>query len=292
MPALDQFYTAPSYARQCVAAMMARLPRWLAATGYFIDPSAGGGAFYDLLPEGRRLGMDLAPAHADIIQADFLTWQPDQTTHNTMDKLRHTPKAQRIVIGNPPFGGRGDLARQFLCHAAEIADTIGFILPMCFRKYALHRKLPIDLRLIAQIDLPRDAFHLPTGKKYQVKTQFQIWSRGLAGVDWRRRRTEAIAHPDFIMHQYNNTREAEGVFARQFDFAVPCQGWQDYTRRETDPDKCERTKQWMLFHASTTASYQKLHGMDYGDLAYRVATAIPGFRKCDVVEAYQTATNT
>lgn len=284
---LDQFYTTPYYAQRCYGKLLACLPRDLARAADFIDPSAGNGAFYDLLPAGRRTGVDVAPAlsHSAIKQADFLAWKP-----------KRGAKTHRIVIGNPPFGKRGNLALQFLTHASTMADTIAFIVPMCFRKYAVHRKLPSDLRLITQMDLPRDAFYLPYAgrasrathsKPYQVKTEFQIWSRVLAGKDLRRLEAEPIRHPDFVLHQYNNTKEALPVFDLTFDFAVPCQGWQDYGRRETDPNNCERNKQWMLFYALDANTQRKLRDLDYHGLAYQVATAIPGFRKCDVVEAYQ-----
>ena len=275
MQGLDQFYTRSAYAEKCYKTLLAHLPKGMAEKAYFIDPSAGDGVFYCLLPAGRRAGVDVAPAHHRIKQADFLTWKPSGGT-----------KPRRIVIGNPPFGKRGNLALQFLCHASEIADTTALILPMCFSKYALQSKLPEDLRLLKQLDLDREAFRLPNGKLYKVKTEFQIWSRTLTGKDLRQQQPEPIRHPDFNMYQYNNTKEALRVFDEEFDFAVPCQGWQDYTRRVKNPQECEKNKQWMLFKATTKTIQKRLEDINYKELAYRVATAIPGFRKRDVVTEY------
>ena len=89
------------------------------------------------------------------------------------------------------------------------------------------------------------------------------------------------------MFQYNNTQSALKVFERSFDFAVPCQGWQDYSRREVNPDDCEKHKQWILFKGVLPLAYQRLYsGIDYQRLALKQSVQIPGFRKSDVVQEY------
>ena len=57
----------------------------------FIEPSAGLGAFYDLLPKNKRIGIDIVKSNNQFIQQDFLSWQPK-------DK-----KQKYIFVGNPPF---------------------------------------------------------------------------------------------------------------------------------------------------------------------------------------------
>ena len=271
---LDQFYTTSKCAERCFEALLAKLP--IAETeAHFIEPSAGDGAFYDLLPKHRRCGIDMVPRHKNVRQADFLEWRP-----------RRGRRANRVVVGNPPFGKRGDMAARFLCRAAEMADTIGFIVPMCFRKFAIQKKLPPDLRLVRQMRLRKTDFRLPDGSPYKINTEFQIWTRGEGGQDLRRTAPEPIRHPHFVMHQYNNTKEALVVFEKEFDFAVPCQGWQDYTRKETDPDACEKNKQWMLLRGLTRRYRRNLERIDYKRLAMRTPTMVPGFRKCDLVMEY------
>ena len=39
------------------------------------------------------------------------------------------------------------------------------------------------------------------------------------------------------------------VFQHGFDFAVPRQGYEDYTRREFNARRLEKNKQWALFKA-------------------------------------------
>jgi hypothetical protein len=87
----------------------------------YLEPSAGRGAFLNLMPPSLRIGLDIMPQTDETICADFLSWEPEP---------RGIPI---VVIGNPPFGYRGWLALEFLNHAATFADYVGFILPMAFQ---------------------------------------------------------------------------------------------------------------------------------------------------------------
>ena len=272
---LDQYYTKPEAARACWETLLGALPV-RADRARFIEPSAGDGAFFDLLPARRRTGLDVAPRHAGVREQDFLTWE-----------CCAGDRSLQVVVGNPPFGNRGGLAVRFLNRAAEIADTVGFIVPVNFRKFSIHRQLPDDLRLIAVRPLPRNSFRLSSGRDYKVNTEFQVWTRAPGREPNLRQFAPApIAHPDFLIRQYNNTPEALKVFRAPFDFAVPCQGWQDYSRRERDADRCEKNKQWMLFAAAAGQVRRRLLRIDYGALALRTGTSTPGFRKNDLVREY------
>ena len=271
---LDQFFTERSCAVECWRSF-----RNLGLAGdedFYIEPSAGDGAFLELLPESRRVGVDLDPQHPEISKRDFLKWRSNTRPEET------------VVIGNPPFGIRGNVALDFLVKSCRIAHSVAFILPRCFRKYALQRHVPSNMRLVMETSLPGDAFRLPSGKPYRVNCVFQVWtSKSNLRQDLRQTEPEPKEHPDFEMFQYNNTPQALKHFERDFDFAVPCQGWQDYTRRESDPDACERNKQWMLLKARSAKSLKRLHNIDYEKLAYSTGTSVPGFRKCDLVSAYE-----
>ena len=275
---LDQFYTKPEVAIACwqhLTKTLSDLNRNLNDL-FFLEPAAGNGAFYELLPAQRRLGIDLVPKCDGVRLQDFfkLTDLPSTAQHT-------------VVIGNPPFGKRGKLAITFFNHAAHLADIIAFIVPVNFRKFTTHKQLESSMRFISQLPLPRDAFHLDTGKSYSVNTEFQIWTR-LASTheDMRQYKRLPIDHPDFQMWQYNNTADALKVFQNAFDFAVPCQGWQDYSRRETDEKKCERNKQWILLKTENPIVLTRLMEIDYERLALECATAVPGFRKGDLVKVY------
>ena len=243
---------------------------------FFLEPSAGTGAFYKLLPPQRRLGIDLVPRCDQVKAQDFF---------KVLD-LPFSPK-DTIIIGNPPFGKRGKLAIDFFNHAACLSDFVAFIVPINFRKFTVHKHLDSSMRFISKLSLPRDAFHLETGKSYSVNTEFQIWTRLVsAHPDMRQYKPLPIRHPDFQIWQYNNTPDALKVFQNPFDFAVPCQGWQDYSRRETDEKQCERHKQWILLKAKNPTVLARLTAINYERLAQECATTVPGFRKADLVKAY------
>jgi len=275
---LDPFYTKKEVAAACwqhVTETLLILNRTVGEF-FFVEPSAGTGEFYKRLPLQRKLGIDIAPKCDAVIPQDFF-------------KVISLPFAPRdtVVIGNPPFGKRGKLAIAFFNHAAALADIVAFIVPVNFRKFTVHKQLDASMRFISKLALPRDAFYLDTGKLFSVNTEFQIWTRlASAQQDMRQYKPLPICHQDFQIWQYNNTPAALKVFQNAFDFAVPCQGWQDYSREETDEKRCERNKQWMLLKANSPDVLARLRRIDYERLAQECGTAVPGFRKGDLVKAY------
>ncbi len=275
---LDQFYTKETIAKLCwdhLVSTISRIEKNINEL-FFLEPSAGKGAFYKLMPEQRRIGMDLEPKCEGVKGQDFLkTLKIEFEAHRT------------IVVGNPPFGKRGNLAVAFFNHSAYFAETVAFIVPVLFRKFMIHKKLDSRMKFISQLELPKESFELDDGKTYSVNTEFQIWTRSPCSCeDMRESKALPIYHKDFQMWQYNNTPEALKVFENDFDFAVPAQGWQDYSRRETEAQHCEKHKQWILLKAKDDVILKRLLVIDYNGLAHRCATAIPGFRKSDLVKEY------
>jgi len=266
---LDQFFTNPEVAAQCAAIAKRYIkPRTI------VEPSAGCGALVDAakksFPKTTIRAYDLDPKRSDIIRSNFLT-----------EPIQHAD----LVFANPPFGKRAALAVGFFNRSAKMADTLAFIVPVQFRKWSVQSKLNKDFRLVSDTLLPEAAF-IFNGKPYKVRCCFQVWKRGSKGKNLRVRTAPAITHPDFTMRQYNNTAPALKVFETRFDFAVPRQGYADYSRRETNAAKCERTTQWILFCARTAKTLSRLRRLDFGKLAMR-NTSTPGFGKADVVSFYQ-----
>ena len=275
---LDQFYTKETVAKLCwdhLIDIVSSLKKNINDL-FFLEPSVGKGAFYKLMPEERRIGMDLDPKCDGAELRDFLkTVEIGPESHNT------------VVVGNPPFGKRGNLAVAFFNHSAYLADTVAFIVPVIFRKFMIHKKLDSRMKFISKLELPKESFEFDNGKTYSVNTEFQIWTRlPCLFEDMRECEAPPISHKDFQMWQYNNTPEALKVFENDFDFAVPSQGWQDYSRRETEAKNCEKHKQWILLKAKDTIVLSRLLTIDYNVLAHRCTTAIPGFRKGDLVKEY------
>jgi len=165
----NQWFTKPAIAARCVevARTVARDvgKRW--EDYRFVEPSAGDGRFYELLPQDKRIGLDLAPQIPGIEKHDFLTWQPP------------TP-GQYAVIGNPPFGVRGDLARAFITRACMFADLCAFILPISFmdeqRAYFRGFELAHSEELPARSFINIRGHESKTAGQGAINTCFNVWT--------------------------------------------------------------------------------------------------------------------
>lgn len=134
----------------------------------FIEPSAGHGVFYELLPKGKRIGIDIVKSNPKFIQKDFLSWLPKDKKQNY------------VCIGNPPFGYRAWLALSFVNHAGLFSDYIAFIVPMAFQsdgKGSVKKRIK-NFHLVHQSSLPPDSFIDINGKIVKVNALWQIWKKG------------------------------------------------------------------------------------------------------------------
>ena len=165
----DSFFTDRAIATHCYKTFRDVCQQHnISLRGYkFIEPSAGEGCFYDLLPP-HAIALDIIPRHDKIMQADFLKWYPAHA-------------GRYAVIGNPPFGVRGAMALAFLNRSLLFADLVGFILPMSFYSNGKgsNMKRVQGATLLHNEALPENAFYMPeTSKRITIKTLFQVWKRG------------------------------------------------------------------------------------------------------------------
>ncbi|BBM89961.1 hypothetical protein COTS27_01679 [Spirochaetota bacterium] len=166
----DQFYTHSSVAKQCWEKFKRIATKTLnidLAQYTFIEPAAGGGVFYKLLPSQRRIGIDIEPKHPAISKQDYLCWRPPKN------------KNKYIVIGNPPFGLRGHLALQFINYSYDFADVVGFILPQLFNSdgKGVPAKRVRGYQLAHTSKLQSNSFNYPDGKNVDVSAIFQVWTK-------------------------------------------------------------------------------------------------------------------
>jgi len=168
---LDQYNTLPEIAEYCWNSFQEFLKKDGATLKNYriIEPSAGTGAFYNLLPKQNRIGIDVENFNDEYIQQDFLTWEPNNTDEKPC-----------IAIGNPPFGYRGWLALAFLNRVAEFCDYVGFILPMSFQSdgKGSPKNRVIGMKLVHSEKLSGDLFVRSNEEKIQVNTLWQIWKKG------------------------------------------------------------------------------------------------------------------
>lgn len=169
--AKDQFFTLPMIAKYCYKKTVSIIKKMgMDIDEYcFIEPSAGCCSFYELLPSNKRIGIDIDPKGKmvnELIKSDYLIFVPDLSK-------------KYIVIGNPPFGLRGNLALRFINHSSLFADFVAFILPPLFDSTGkgVPMKRVEGYKLILSEKLPVDSFCYPNGEKVSIATIFQIWSK-------------------------------------------------------------------------------------------------------------------
>jgi len=160
----DQFFTPKAVAEYCYKKFTEIVQP--DKDTLFVEPSAGNGVFFDLLPKGRRVGLDIEPRHPEVETNDFLDYTPPEGANKV------------VVIGNPPFGLRGNLALRFINHAYSFADYVAFILPPSFDSDGKGSPMKRVLySLIHTEKLTSTTFTDPDNRQVKVETVFQILTK-------------------------------------------------------------------------------------------------------------------
>ena len=290
--ALDQFYTNPLIAKKLTSIFTTEIKKLDYEKINFLEPSAGTGNFLEAIREISKnnsfiskkiLAFDIAPhsSKKDIITANFL--KVPLTKYLEKDK-----KDNCVVIGNPPFGKKGKLALAFVNKIARYIDTVGFILPLTFRRWSIQSKLNKDLQLVYDINLEPNSF-LYQDKVYSLNACFQIWTKRKSNCsDLRIKERPITKHPDFEMYLHNNTCPTLKYFQKDkynWDFAVVRQGFYDYSRKIEKVKELFKNRQYIFFKSKNELTKQRLLQLDFAKLSQK-NTITPGFGKHDVVVAY------
>jgi hypothetical protein len=167
----DQFYTNKKISIYCYKKTLETIKNLEidASNHIFIEPSAGCCNFYSILPKSRRIGIDIEPKGDlanELIKINYLDYMPDKNH-------------KYIVIGNPPFGLRGNLALRFINHSYKFADIVAFILPPLFDSTGKGVPMKrIKGYILAYTEkLPLNSFQYPSGGTVEVATIFQVWTK-------------------------------------------------------------------------------------------------------------------
>lgn len=138
----DKYYTPIELAKYCIDKTYEMIGE--EDITEIIEPSAGNGSFSNQL---ECTAYDILPEEDNIIKQDFL-------------KLDLDYKKGRLIIGNPPFGSRGNLISKFYNKSIELADYIAFILPIKYKdndvklyKFDLIYSEDLGLRRYSGIDI-------------------------------------------------------------------------------------------------------------------------------------------
>lgn len=157
---LDQFYTNENISEKCIKILKEHVN--FNDYDYILEPSAGTGSFYKLLPKNKRIGLDLEPKYETIKKIDYFDYKPENNK-------------KYIVVGNPPFGKISSIAVKFFNKSAEFSDIIAFIIPRTFKRVSIQNKLNLNFKLIYNEDLPlKPCCFTP---KMDAKCCFQIWQK-------------------------------------------------------------------------------------------------------------------
>ena len=164
---LDKFYTPKKIVDICIEETFK-----LIKPTDIIEPSAGNGAFsLELEKRGYRVtAYDIEPEHPSIIKKDYF----DISGY----------KEGRLIIGNPPFGERNNLARKFYNHSTQLGDYIAFILPV---SQLNNRQSLYKFDLIRSMKLPKIEY---SGIK--VHCCFNIYRRPESGLNKREKKESKL----------------------------------------------------------------------------------------------------
>lgn len=183
--ALDKFYTKDSVALACINSIQELIKK----SDVVIEPSAGAGAFSRQINHPNLLSYDLEPESPEIIKSNWFDIS-----------RKDIGLGKALIIGNPPFGVRSDLAKKFIQHSVSLgAETIAFVLPKTFSK-AINQQdnlFPKDYRLIIEENLADESFEID-GESFHVPCRWYVWSKNddfLGEIDLRKKLLEQS--PDF-----------------------------------------------------------------------------------------------
>lgn len=168
----DQYFTKPEIAKYVYTTGLKILKDngFNIKNYHFIEPSVGEGNFFKLFPKEKRTGIDIDPKinlkNNDIEKMNYLKFKPKISSNEN----------NFLVIGNPPFGLRGNMALRFINHS-NFADAIIMILPPLFDSdgKGVPRKRVKNHKLIFTKNLPINSFIYPNGKEVNVSTIMQVW---------------------------------------------------------------------------------------------------------------------
>tara|TARA_B100001063_G_scaffold245315_1_gene280657 strand:- start:933 stop:1709 length:777 start_codon:yes stop_codon:yes gene_type:complete len=251
---LDQFFTNSDIVDSCINTINFN------DYDIIIEPSAGDGAFYNKII-GEKIGIDLDPKIEGLIQQDYLTFNRF-IEFNIEEKI--------LVIGNPPFGKNSSLALKFFNHSAIFADTIAFILPKTFRKASVINRLSEKFNLVLETKLPKNSFHLPDGKVYDVPCVWQVWKSGTI----RPKIQTKTKHKDFEFVENKS----------QADFVVQRVGVRaGYTHK--DFTKAKSSHYWIRGNDSVYQIMREID-WDYDDSPKYDTAGNPSITKDDLIKKY------
>jgi hypothetical protein len=188
---LDKFYTKSDVAIICL--------KYVNVNDYdlVIEPSAGNGSFFNNITHLQKIGIDIEPETENVLKMSWFEYSIPEMYSKV------------LIVGNPPFGIRNGLSKQFISHAVKFdnVQTIAFILPNVYHKHTMQKHIPKKFRLKSVYELPKNSF-ISNNESYHVPCSFFIFDKS-QGEDLR-------FNPDF----YKETSDWTFSSKDDYDFFV------------------------------------------------------------------------
>jgi hypothetical protein len=268
---MDQFYTNLDIAEKCYEL----LNKYIDVSIYdkILEPSAGKGSFFNLLPEMKREGIDLDPKCKDVKKMNFFDYSYD-------NNLKY------LVIGNPPFGRVSSIAIKFFNKAAEFADVIAFIIPRTFMKTSIHNKLDLNFELIYNEILPLEPCCFTP--KMNAKCCFQIWKKTNTP---RKIIKLELTHSDFEFISFGpKDINNQPTVPKNYDFAILAYGGKCGKIKIGDLSKLRpKSWHWIKSNIDIKELIKRFNTLDYSDCENTVRQNSIG--KAEIIQLYKNKYN-
>lgn len=249
---LDQFYTNPELAERLFNSLKDEKP------DIWLEPSAGTGSFYNLMPEGNRLGYDLEPKCSGVVQQDFLTVT--------------LPDSKIIAVGNPPFGYRAQGAIEFFNACAKQCYKIAFIIPRSFRKAYIINQLNPCFHLVEEEVLDVGVF---IGGAEKIRTAWQVWEHQ---SEKREKIVLPRSHPSF-----NIVSQGAGFDRHKADIAIRRTGYKS-VGEVVFPEDANPITQYIFIQILEEEAIEIFENLDLS-CAFDTALA-PTVTQGEIIKAY------
>lgn len=279
----DQFFTPDTVAKECVDKFISILHEYGdCETDYlFVEPSAGDGKFMNYLPKERRIGFDIEPMHEEVIKTDYLDWNPVDNT------------SKYVVIGNPPFGLRGQLALKFINHSSSFADYVCFILPQLFESdgKGVPRKRVKGFNLIHSEKL-NTGFYSPNGKDVKVECIFQVWSKFHTNSKYEIKEFNKQS-PTLRVFSLSDggtpstTRNKKMFYTCDAYLPSTCFGKENMRYYDTFDSLPKKKGYGIVFYKDKTENIEKFKTIDWSSVAFLSTNSAYNIRTSQIMEQFQ-----
>lgn len=243
---MDQFYTNPEIAKMCLLDLQSIVN--FDDFDVVLEPSAGTGSFFSILPTSKREGLDLEPKHEEVKKMNFFDFKPNENK-------------KYCVIGNPPFGRISSTAIKFFNHASTFADVIAFIIPRTFKRISVQNRLNLYFHLEFSKDLPvKPCCFTP---QMSAKCCFQIW---IKKTEKRTKIELPLTHTDFTFLPYGPIDDkGQPTCPDNADFVIKAYGGNCGEVRTTNLQELRpKSWHWIKSNIDIDVLISRLQQLDFG----------------------------